>query len=121
MDDKNFQFDFERLKVYQCSLDFIDKIFEIYKTLPSEYKYPLGGNLLRAGMSIANNLAEGSDKKSSKERAKYYGTSSDSTRECISVFNVLKRQKLIKDDLYYQLRVKGREITSMIRGLIDAL
>ncbi len=107
--------------MYQLSLEFIDDIFEIYKNLTVEYKYPLGGNLLRAGMSIANNLAEGSDKKSSKERAKFYGTSSDSARECISVFNVLKRQKLIKDDLYYKLRVKGREITSMIRGLIDAL
>ncbi|MFH1492292.1 MAG: four helix bundle protein [Candidatus Omnitrophota bacterium] len=121
MVERDFQFDFERLKVYQFSLEFIDKVFEIYKNHPVEYKYPLGSNLLRAGLSIANNLAEGSDKKSSKERARYYGTSSDSTRECISVFNVLKRQRLIKDDFYYQLRVNGREITSMIRGLIATL
>jgi four helix bundle protein len=121
MAEKDFQFDFERLKVYQLSLDFIDKIFEIYKNLPTEYKYPLGDNLLRAGLSIANNLAEGSDKNSLKERGKYYGTSKDSTRECISVFNVLRRQKLIKDELYSQLRVNGREITSMIRGLINSL
>lgn len=72
-------------------------------------------------MSVANNLAEGSDKKSHKERARFYGISSDSARECISVFNVLKRQGLIKEDLYYQLRIDGREITGMIRGLINAL
>lgn len=120
-DKDNFEFDFERLKVYQLSLEFIDKIFEIYKDLPVDFKYPVGGNLIRAGLSIANNLAEGSDKKSHKERERFYGISSDSARECISVFNVLERQKLIKQDLYHQLRINGREITSMIRGLIDSL
>jgi len=119
--EKSFEFGFERLKVYQLAPEFIDKIFEIYKGFPMEYKYSLGGNLLRAGMSIANNLAEGSDKKSHKERAKFYSISSDSTKECISVFNVLKRQKLIKDDLYHRLKIDGREITSMIRSLIEAL
>ena len=58
--ERSFQFDFEKLKVYQFALDFIDEIFEIYKRLPQEYKYFLGDNLLRAGLSIANNLAEGS-------------------------------------------------------------
>ena len=119
--EEEFEFDFERLDVYQKALEFIDKIFAVVNKLPKEYTYSLGSNLLRAGLSIANNLAEGSDKVSHKERAKFYGISSDSTRECISVFNVLKRQRLIDDSVYYQLRRHGREITSMIRGLINAL
>jgi len=102
-------------------LDFIDEIFKIYKNLPREYKYSLGDNLLRAGLPIANNLAEGSGKKSKKEEERYYGTSSDSTRECISIFNVLKRQKLIDEGRYIKLRRDGRGITSMIRGLIGSL
>ena len=63
---EEFKFDFEKLNVYQKSLDFIDKIFQIMKTLPKEYHYSLGDNLLRAGLSIANNLAEGNGKKSKK-------------------------------------------------------
>lgn len=85
------EFDFERLKVYHKALDFIDKIFFVFKNLSADYKYSVGSNLIRAGMSIANNIAEGSDKKSGKERARYYAISSDSTRECISVFNILRR------------------------------
>ncbi|PIP20675.1 MAG: hypothetical protein COX40_03480 [Candidatus Omnitrophica bacterium CG23_combo_of_CG06-09_8_20_14_all_40_11] len=119
--EENFQFDFEKLKVYQFALDLIDEIFEIYKKLPREYKYSLGDNLLRASLSIANNLAEGSGKRSRIERGRYYRTSSDSTRECISIFNVLKRQKLLEEEKYTELRRDGREITSMIRGLIDSL
>jgi hypothetical protein len=64
----DFQFDFEKLKVYQKSLDFIDRIFDIYKQLDQEYKFSIGNNLVRAGLSVANNLAEGNDKKSPKER-----------------------------------------------------
>ena len=117
---KDFEFDFEKLKVYQKSLDFIDKIFKIYKNLDQEYRYAIGNNLIRAGLSIANNIAEGNGKKSKKERQRYFNISSDSARECVSVFNVLKRQDLIKYNDYLELRVDAREITSMLRGLIDS-
>ena len=119
--EEDFQFDFERLKVYQFALKFIDKIFEVYRKLPKEFKYSTGNNLLRAGLSIANNLAEGSGKKSNKEKAHYYGISLDSTRECISVFNVLIRQSLMDKTTFKDLRKDGREITSMITGLINSL
>ncbi len=65
---KEFEFDSEKLKVYQRSLDFIDALFEIYKNLNQEYKYFIGNNLVRAGLSIANNIAEGNGKKSRKEK-----------------------------------------------------
>ncbi|MBA7687653.1 hypothetical protein ES703_96117 [subsurface metagenome] len=119
--EDDFQFDFERLKVYQFALRFIDKIFEVYRRLPKEFKYSIGNNLLRAGLSIANNLAEGSGKISKKEKARYFGISLDSTRECISVFNVLIRQSLIDKAVFKDLRKDGREITSMITGLINSL
>ena len=121
MQDKNTEFDFEKLKVYQKALYFIDKIFEICKSLPREYKYSLGDNLIRAGLSIANNLAEGNGKKSNKEKQRYFGTSLDSTRECISVFNVFKQQELITNDRFLEVRSASREITGMIHNLIDSL
>ncbi|MFC1807247.1 four helix bundle protein, partial [Candidatus Omnitrophota bacterium] len=64
---KDFQFDFEKLKVYEKSLEFIDKIFKIYKILSQDYKISIGSNLVRAALSIANSIAEGNDKLSSKE------------------------------------------------------
>ena len=116
MDD--FKFDFENLKVYQKALDFIDKVFKIYNQLDQEYKFSVGNNLIRAALSIANNLAEGNDKKSLKERDRYFEISSGSTRECVSVFNILKRQNFLESELYLKIRSDAREITSMIQGLI---
>jgi len=123
MDEKNedFKFDFEKLEVYQLALEFLSELFKIYRRLPRDLQYSIGNNFIRAGLSISNNLAEGSGKKSKKEKARYYGTSLDSTRECISMINVLLREKLIDKETYLMLRQKGKRITSMITGLINSL
>ena len=112
-----FEFDFERLKVYQKALDFIDETFKVYNLFSQDYKISVGSNWIRAALSIANNIAEGNDKDSLKDRNRYFGISSDSTRECVSVLNVLKRQNLITDKTYTILRQDAREITSMLRAL----
>ncbi len=114
---KDFVFDFENLKVYQKTLDLIDKVFGLVKELPQEYRYSIGNNLVRAALSIANNIAEGNDKESTKERSRYFKISADSTRECVSVFIVLKRQGLIENNMYWVLKGEAREITSMLCSL----
>jgi len=119
VDGQNF--DFEKLSVYQKALDLIHKIFGVYKKLPREFQYTVGDNLIRAGMSIANNLAEGSGKKFKKEKVRYYSVSLDSARECISVFNVLMREELIEENTYTQMRLGAKEITSMLCGLINSV
>ena len=78
---KDFQFDFEKLQVYQKALIFIDELFEIYKKLGQDYKISIGSNLIRAALSIANNIAEGNDKESKKEKIRYLNTSCDSARD----------------------------------------
>ena len=117
---KEFEFDFERLSVYQKSLEFIDNIFKIYKHLKQDYKISVGSNLARAGLSIANNLAEGNGKTSKKEKKRYFVIALDSARECISVFNVLSRQKMIEKEEYTEIRRDGREITSMLHSLLNS-
>ena len=69
---EDLEFDFEKLRVYKKSLGFIDSIFVIYRKLPRELKIPLGSNLIRAGLSITNNLAEGNGKRSRKEKDRYF-------------------------------------------------
>ena len=119
--ENNFQFDFEKLEVYKLALEFLSKLFQVYKSLPKDLRYSLGNNLIRAGVSISNNLAEGSGKKSKKHKLSYYNISLDSTRECISMNNVLLKEKLIEKEIYTQIRLEGRRITGMITGLIKSL
>ena len=113
-------FDFERLNVYQLALRFLDRIFDLADRLPSRTQSSLGDQLRRAALSISNNIAEGNDKRSKKERCQYFARASDSARECISMFNVLKMRELIEPAEWTELRSMGRQITSMIRGLMDS-
>jgi four helix bundle protein len=118
--DKSLEFDFERLEIYQLALEFLDFIFEICKNIPKELQYCLGDNLKRAGISISNNIAEGSGKKSNKEKARYYGISLDSTRECINMFIILDRQRAISKENYLRARTCGKRLTSMLFKLIGS-
>jgi len=84
MEEKGgYVFDFERLEVYQKSMELMAEIFRITRQLPREYQHSLADQLRRAGLSILNNLAEGSGQLSKKEKARFYKTSLNSTRECI--------------------------------------
>ncbi len=118
--EENLEFDFEKLEVYQLSLEFIDFIFIIYKQLPNHLRYNLGDNLIRAGVSVSNNIAEGSGKRSSREKSRYYGTSLDPTREVINMFIILMRQKAVGQQDYIKARNYGKRLTSMLFRLIGS-
>ena len=66
------QFDFEKLAVYQLALDLLDEMFLKCRGFPADVRYSLGDQLIRAALSISNNIAEGSGKRSPKEKAHYY-------------------------------------------------
>ena len=117
----NFVFDFEKLDVYQLSLEFVYKLIALTKNLPPDLRFSLGNNVIRAGMSIVNNIAEGSDKKSPKEKIRYYGTSLDSARECIPTITVVHREGHITDEYKNELRQNCLEICNKMAKLIQSV
>lgn len=72
----------------------------------------------RAALSIVNNIAEGSDKRSQKEKAKYYSIALDSARECIPMLSICKDQALIDKQAHDFLRADCFEVCRMLRGLL---
>lgn len=114
---KEFQFDFERLQVYQKALILIDEVFNLMTIIPKEYRFSIGDNLIRAALSVANNLAEGNDQPSAASKARFYEYASNSARECASVMIVLDRRRLISEEYFWKVKNHIREITSMIKAL----
>lgn len=118
---EKYTFDFERLRVYEMGLDFVQKIFRITKDLSREYQFSIGDQLKRAALSIANNIAEGSGKLSKREKAQYYRVSLNSARECIPMLTILVREKLISESDYNNLRESCIHICNMLGKLTAAL
>ena len=54
------EFKFEKLEVWQLSLEHIDKCYAIADGLPKREEFNLQSQLIRAATSIALNIAEGS-------------------------------------------------------------
>jgi len=114
------EFSFERLDVYQRGLQFVDHLFDISDKLDRGLQNSLGNQLRSAAISITNNIAEGSDKRSRKERAQFYSYALDSARESASMLNVLKLRKAINDVSYESLREECIIICKMLRRLIES-
>ena len=65
------QFRFREWEVYKDAQKLLSRIITLTKSLPREYRFELGSQLNRSGLSIVLNIAEGSGKESDKELNKY--------------------------------------------------
>lgn len=91
-------FKFEKLRIWQSSMDFGETIFEISGRFPSAEKYNLTSQIRRASDSIALNIAEGSTGHSPKEFRKFIGYSLRSLAEVITCLHKAKRRKYLNED-----------------------
>ena len=116
-----YTFDFEKLKVYEMSLEFVRKVFRITKELPRDYQYSLGDQIRRAALSVVNNIAEGSGNMSKKGKSQFYRISLSSARECIPMLTILGKEKLISEFECNNLREDCIHICNMLGKLIGVL
>jgi len=62
---------FEKLDVWQLSLDYIDLIYDLAKELPRNEEFNLKSQMTRAATSVALNIAEGSTGQTDPEQARF--------------------------------------------------
>lgn len=82
------KFDFENLNVYQQAIDFADEIFTVTGDFLGKVQLSLGDQLRRAALSISDNIAEGNDKKSKREKTRFFEYAPDSAGECIPMITI---------------------------------
>ncbi|HUL37280.1 MAG TPA: four helix bundle protein [Thermodesulfobacteriota bacterium] len=61
------QFRFQDLRIWQRSIDITDELFDLADRVEKRRRYRFPGQLTGAGMSMSNNIAEGSGSSSTKE------------------------------------------------------
>lgn len=113
-------FGFEKLEVWKKAIKFCEIIFEITVSLPKLYQFSLGNNLIRAGISISNNIAEGTGRKSKKEANNFYNISKGSVYESVNMLIILSRKSLINKDKFNEIYKEAEEISKMLTGLIKS-
>ena len=58
---------YQDLEVWKKSIDFVEQIYRLVKQLPKEETYALSDQMRRAAVSIPSNIAEGANRKTTKE------------------------------------------------------
>lgn len=82
--DSNRKFAFEGLEVYKAARELVKQIYVLHRKFPNEEKYALGDQIRRSSTSITSNIAEGSGRRSIKEKIHFIEIAFGSMTESFS-------------------------------------
>jgi len=115
------KFRFENLEIWQRSVDIARKLFKIADSLETKKLYRFADQLRGAGLSMSNNIAEGSGSTSKKEFVQFLNIARRSTFENANMIIIFSKEKLIsedvKDEIIQDLDELCRMITAFSRTL----
>ena len=113
-------FAFEKLIVYQKSVDFADQICSRSESFPCGYGF-LADQINRASLSISANIAEGNGRFTVPDRKNFFGIARGSLQECVPLLELALRRKLLTVEDHATLKSQLEEIARMLSGLINGL
>lgn len=114
-------FPFEKLAVYEKSLNWVENIESLCKDLRGKVSYTFIDQLTRASLSIPLNIAEGNGRWHKGEKRQFFWIARGSVFECIPIIEILKRKKLIEDNSFENHYQALQEIAKMLTGLIQSV
>ncbi len=110
-------FSFEKLNVWQKSRSLAVLIYNTTKDFPQEEKYGIVSQIRRSSISISANIAEGSGRHTSKDKARFTEIAYGSSLELLNLLVLSKDLSFLSENVYLDLRNNIEEITAMLNGL----
>lgn len=86
------EFKFERLEVWQLSLEYLDLCYTLAERLPRQEEYNLKSQVIRAATSITLNIAEGSTSQSNPEQGRFLNMAIRSLIETVACRRLIERR-----------------------------
>jgi len=109
---------FEDIIAWQKAQDFTVELYDIFR---DSKDFGFKDQILRAAVSISNNIAEGFDRGSDPQFAHFLYIAIGSSSEVRSMLYLAMRLKYIDKTQRDDLLDKSNEISRIIRGLIKSL
>ncbi|WP_199535456.1 four helix bundle protein [Rhodohalobacter sp. SW132] len=115
------KFRFEDLEIWELAIEIADRLFDIADDLERRRLYRFAGQLRGAGMSMSNNIAEGSGSRSNKVFIQYLEYARNSTFENANILILMNRRGLVSDShkevISEELDKLCRKITNFQKSL----
>ena len=119
--NSEFKFPFEKLDVWHLAVAFADFILNILDSLPPNKYLRVIGQMEAAVSSISQNIAEGKGRQYKKEFIQYLSIAEGSLFEVLTLSEILKRRKLIRENESIEIRERAEIIDRKLHGLINSL
>ena len=114
------KFAFEKLTVWQKSVEMVKEVYMVTKSFPKEETYGIISQIRRSALSVTCNLAEGSGKISNKDKANYTTIAFGSLMETMNLLIVSVEVEMLSSDKLEAFRIQISEISRMLTALRSA-
>ena len=118
---EEFKFPFEKLEVWHLAVDFADYVLNILDSFPPNKYSRVVGQMEAAVSSIPQNIAEGKGRQYKKEFIQYLSIAEGSLFEVLTLSEILKRRKFIRENESIEIRKRAEIIDRKLHGLINSL
>ena len=110
-------YSFEKLEVWKEAKDFTKEIYNVTSEFPEHEKYGLTSQMRRAAVSICSNIAEGSARKTNKDKAHFTTISFASAVEILNQLILALELGFLPLENYKNLRYQLESITNKLNSL----
>ena len=112
---------FQELEVWRKSSDFYIKLVSIIKDFPLYKKHCIIDQIMRATLSISNNIAEGSGRNSNKNLVYFLYLSFGSAKEVESMLLISRRLNYLSEKDFNELNLELIAIEKMLFSFIKSI
>ena len=114
-------FGFEDLEVYKAASGFRRRIYELARSLPDLEKFALAQQMIRAAVSLTNNMAEGYGRYHWQESMQFFRHSRGSLMELVDDLTICRDQDYMAAPHYEELRKQAEDLLPQINGYLRYL
>ena len=114
---ENHDFSFEGLRVYQAARQLVKDVYALVNKLPAIENFALSSQIRRAVVSIKANIAEGSGRNHSKDKAHFIDMAYGSLMETYSELETAADLNYITEKEVKNIKPQFIDIGKMLSGL----
>ena len=119
--NKNYQFPFEKLEIWQLALKLSIYTKKLLKTFPKEERYGLVDQMRRSSSSVCSNIAEGSVRKKTNDKARFIEIAFGSLMEFMSQSIESNEAEFISSNQLVEIRIHVHELSNKINAFYNKL
>jgi len=114
---KFYEYGFEKLEVWQKAKELTKVIYKVTEQFPDREKFGLIQQIRRCAVSVASNIAEGSARKTNKDKAHFTTMAYSSLMELLNQIIISYELNYVTAEDYQEIRAQIQKISYMLNSL----